>query len=81
MSREALQEAGFRIESLTEMTMFGLPVDVVLGIEPGVERMRISGLILCSVPDQGAASQSVMSSPTPRRALTRTTRSSPTGPS
>ena len=33
--REALQEAGFRIESLTEMPMFGLPVDVVLGIKPG----------------------------------------------
>ena len=33
--REALQEAGFRIESLTEMAMFGLPVDVVLGIKPG----------------------------------------------
>jgi demethylmenaquinone methyltransferase/2-methoxy-6-polyprenyl-1,4-benzoquinol methylase len=33
--REALQEAGFRIESLTEMAMFGLSVDVVLGIKPG----------------------------------------------
>ncbi len=32
--REALQEASFQIESLTEMTMFGLPVDVVLGIKP-----------------------------------------------
>jgi demethylmenaquinone methyltransferase/2-methoxy-6-polyprenyl-1,4-benzoquinol methylase len=38
--REALQEAGFRIESLTEMTMFGLPVDVVLGTKPGERGLR-----------------------------------------
>ena len=29
--RKALEEAGFKIESLTEMSMFGLPVDIVLG--------------------------------------------------
>ena len=38
--REALQEAGFQIESLTEMTMFGMPVDVVLGIKPGERGLR-----------------------------------------
>jgi ubiquinone/menaquinone biosynthesis C-methylase UbiE len=33
--REALEAVGFQIASLTEMAMFGLPVDVVLAIEPG----------------------------------------------
>lgn len=31
--RKALEEAGFLIQSMTEMSMFGLPVDVVLGVK------------------------------------------------
>ncbi|MFH1850879.1 MAG: methyltransferase domain-containing protein [Candidatus Neomarinimicrobiota bacterium] len=34
--REALEEAGFRTENVTEMTMFGLPVDIVLARKTAV---------------------------------------------
>jgi demethylmenaquinone methyltransferase/2-methoxy-6-polyprenyl-1,4-benzoquinol methylase len=30
--QKELEDAGFRIESLTEMAMFGLPVDIVLAV-------------------------------------------------